>query len=50
MLTPEIFGLIAMVWLGVILFAIVSVALRLIEMRSRMGGCSTKSKPSSISC
>jgi endonuclease V-like protein UPF0215 family len=37
MLTPESLGLIALVVLGVILVLLVSVALRLIEMRSRMG-------------
>jgi len=37
MLTSESLGLIALVVLGVILVLLVSVALRLIEMRSRMG-------------
>jgi hypothetical protein len=37
MLTPEIFGLIALAAIGVILVVLVSVALRLTEMRSRMG-------------
>jgi len=37
MLTPESFGLIALVVLGVILLVVFSAALRLIEMRSRMG-------------
>jgi len=37
MLTPAIFELIALVVLGVILLILVSVALRLIEMRSRTG-------------
>lgn len=37
MLTPEIFGLIALVAIGAILVLLFSVARRLIEMRSRMG-------------
>ena len=37
MLTPDRFELIALVVLGVILLVVFSVALRLIEMRSRMG-------------
>jgi hypothetical protein len=37
MLTPESFELIALVVLGVILLVVFSAALRLIEMRSRMG-------------
>ncbi len=37
MATPESFGLIALVVLGVILLVLVSVALRLIEMQSRLG-------------
>jgi len=37
MLSPESFGLIVLVVLGVILLVLVSVALRLIEMRSRLG-------------
>lgn len=38
MLTPASFGWIEFVVLAVILFLLVSVALRLIEMRSRLGG------------
>jgi hypothetical protein len=42
MATPESIGLIALVVLCVILLVLVSVALRLIEMRSRMGGVQSR--------